>query len=205
MSATSRVWNRVLLFVAGAVLLLVGCAALAAGVVSAGNPPDWLRRAATRAVDAWGTAAAWTWEIEGIGTVPTIPLIAATVVVLLTVVLMIFVFTRGRGRSTTVLEVDSVDGRTTVDRNVVEALLTEPLIRRPDVLSARTGAYRVGKARAVELAITVRPGASLGAVVAAAEGVIAEWDQLLGARIPILLHLSDRRWRDALRSTMRAR
>ncbi|QYM65196.1 hypothetical protein [Microbacterium sp. Se5.02b] len=49
----------------------------------------------------------------------------------------------------------------------------------------------------------MRPGAPLGAVVDAAEAAIREWDELLGERIPIMLHLSDRRWRDAFRSPRR--
>ncbi|PRB16090.1 hypothetical protein [Microbacterium sp. MYb62] len=205
MNATNRLTNRVLLFVVGAVLLVVGAGAVAAGVLAAGNPPAWIERPASAARDVQDALAGWTWQVPGAGTVSVPLLIAAAAVVILIVLLLAFLGTRNRGRSKTVLEVDVAGGRTTVDRNVAEAVLTEPLMRRPDVLSARTGAYRIGGTRAVELAVTVRPGAPLGAVVAAAEAAVREWDELLGVRMPIMLHLSDRRWRDGFRSPTRVR
>lgn len=203
MNATNRVMNRVLLFFAGAALLVAGAVALAAGIISAGEVPEWMRRPASAVADLWESALGSTVEVGGVGAVSVPLLLAAATAVILTVLLIVFLSTRRRGRSKTVLEVDAAGGRTTVDRNVADAVLTEPLVRRPDVISARTGAYRVGRTRAVELAVIVRPGAPLGAVVEAAEEVIRDWDELLGARIPILLHLSDRRWRDAFRATTR--
>lgn len=205
MNTTNRVLNRVLLFLAGAVLLAAGVVALAAGVLSAGDPPVWLRGPASVVTDAWGSVTTRTVEVAGVGTVPVAMVLTATVLVVMTLLLLVFVCTRRRGRSKTVLAVDAADGRTSVDRSVVDAVLTDPLVERADVLSARTEAYRIGSTRAVGLTVTVRPGASLGAVVAAAERAIAEWDGLVGTRIPIMVHLSDRRWRDALRSTTRVR
>jgi hypothetical protein len=205
MNATNRFMNRFLLFVAGAVLLGGGGVALAAGILTAGDAPPWLRRPASTATDAVEAAAGWTWQIPGIGEVSASLLLAGVSAVILLAVLLTFLGTRRRGGTKTVLEVDVAGGRTTVDRDVAEAVLTEPLVRRPDVISARTGAYRIGRTRAVELAVIVRPGAPLGAVVTAAEKAVQDWDDLLGARIPILLHLSDRRWRDTFRSPTRVR
>lgn len=205
MNATNRFMNRLLLFVVGVVLLVGGGVALAAGTLAAGDPPRWLRRPASTATDAVETAAGWTWQIPGIGEVSASWLLAGATAVILTGILLAFLGTRRRGGTKTVLEVDVAGGRTTVDRDVAEAVLTEPLVRRPDVISARTGAYRIGRTRAVELAVIVRPGAPLGAVVTAAEKAVQDWDDLLGARIPILLHLSDRRWRDTFRSPTRVR
>ncbi|MFB8189633.1 hypothetical protein ACFC14_09940 [Microbacterium sp. NPDC055988] len=203
MNATNRFVNRSVLFLAGAVLLVAGAVALAAGVLAAGEPPAWLRRPATEVAAAWESAEGWTWQAMGIGPVSMPVLLAVAAAVVLTVLLVVFLSSRRRGRSKTVLDVVTATGRTTVDRNVVDAVLTEPLIRRPDVLSARTGTYRVGSTRAVELAVTVRPGAPLATVVAAAEAAIGDWDDLLGSRIPILLHLSDRRLREGFRSPTR--
>jgi hypothetical protein len=207
MNAINRVMNRVLLFAAGAVLLVGGVAALAAGVLAADEPPAWLRPLAATTTDAWEAVVGWTrtWEIAGIGAVSGLWLLAAAAAVITALLLVVFVCTRKRGGSRTVLEIDTAGGRTAVDRDVADAVLTETLVGRPDVLSARTGAYRIGGVRALELAVTVRPGASLGAVVTAAEGAIREWDELLGTRVPIMLHLKDRRWRDAHRSPSRVR
>lgn len=203
MNATNRLVNRLLLFVTGAILLAAGGLALAAGVLAGGDAPPWLRRPASVMSAAVETAATWTWQIPGVGPVSTVVLLTAAAAVLLVIALIAFLATRRRGRAKAVLEVDGAGGRTTVDRNVAEEVLTDPLIRRPDVLSARAAAYRVGRKHAVALAITVRPGAPLGAIVAATEKAVREWDHLLGARIPILVHLSDRRWRDAFRSPTR--
>jgi hypothetical protein len=205
MNATNRFVNRSVLFLVGAVLLVAGAVALAAGVLAAGEPPVWLRRPAAEVAAAWESAQGWTGQVAGIGPVPMLLLFAAATALVLTVLLVGFLCSRRRGRSKTVLDVDTATGRTTVDRNVVDAVLTEPLIRRPDVLSARTGTYRVGSTRAVELAVTVRPGAPLATIVEAAEAAIGEWDDLVGSRIPILLHLSDRRWREGFRSPTRVR
>ncbi|MDF2507307.1 MAG: hypothetical protein K0Q52_1166 [Microbacterium sp.] len=205
MNATNRFVNRSVLFLVGAALLVAGVVALAAGALATGDAPAWIRRPAREVAAAWEPARDGTWEVPGIGVVSTPLLFGAAAVLVLTTLLVVFLSSRRRGRSKTVLDVDTVAGRTTVDRNVADAVLTEPLIRRRDVLSARTGAYRIGQTRAVELAVTVRPGASLGGVVAAAEEAIGDWDDLLGSRIPVLLHLSDRRWREGFRAPTRVR
>lgn len=158
MNATNRFVNRSVLFLVGAALLIAGAVALAAGVLSAGDPPAWVRRPAAEVAAAWESVDNRTWQVMGIGPVPMPLLFAAAAALVLTVLLVVFLISRRRGRSKTVLDVHTATGRTTVDRNVVDAVLTEPLIRRPDVLSARTGTYRVGQTRAVELAVTVRPG-----------------------------------------------
>lgn len=203
MNATNRVTNRVLLFLTGVILLIAGAASLASGLFSAGDPPVWIREPVAAASDAWVTAAGWTVELGAIGAVPALLLIAAAVVVVLAVLLLVFICTRGRGRTKSVLWIDADEGRTTVDTSVADAVLTAPLLDRPDVLSARASTYRVKKTRAIELAVIVRPGASLANVVSAAEAAISDWDALLGSRVPVMLHLSDRRWRDAFQSRSR--
>lgn len=204
MKATNRVMNRIVLFIAGAILLIGGAAALVAGLLAAGDPPVWAQ-GLLASVEEAVAAAGWSIDVAGVGSVSLLLLIAAAAVLILTVLLSVFVFTRRRGGSAIVLEIDGVAGSTTVDRNVADAVLTAPLVSRPDVVSARTAAYRVRKTRAIELAVTVQPGASLQAVVAAAESAIRDWDELLGTRVPIMLHLSDRRWRDSLRPRTRVR
>jgi len=86
---------------------------------------------------------------------------------------------------------------------VVDAVISGALAERPDVLSARTGVYLVGGRRTVRLAVTVRQGASLGDVLAAAERAIADWDSLLGGEDPILIHFTDRGWLGRYRSAAR--
>ncbi|MBT2484974.1 MULTISPECIES: hypothetical protein [unclassified Microbacterium] len=203
MKTTNRVMNRVVLLLVGIVLLGAGVATIIAALQSAGASPAWLDGPVTAISEAWTTVGAWRVEVTGIGAVSVFMVAAAAAVIVLTMLLLMFVLSRRRGGSKNVLDVKSGDGRTTVDRNVADAVLTAPLNSRPDVIAARTSAYRLKTSHAIELAVTVRPGASLAAVTEAAETAIRDWDQLLGSRVPIMLHLSDRRWRDTFRARTR--
>jgi hypothetical protein len=198
MNATNRILNRGLLLVVGIVLLAAGAAAMVTGLRPAWLGP-WPERV-TEAAHALGGI-----DVAGAGTVPVLLVWALGVALLCAVLLVVFVFTRGRGKTKNVLRVEADGGRTVVDRNVAEALLAGTLAERPDVLSARTGAYLVRGTRAVELSVTVQRGASLSRVLAAAESAVQDWDALLGERIPVLVHLSDRTWRDRLRPRARVR
>lgn len=198
MNATNRVLNRGLLLVLGITLLAAGALAMVAGL-----QPDTLAAWPARAVEASGMLG--SVEMSSLGPVPVVAVIALAAALLVVVLLIVFVFTRGKGRTRNVLRVDTDGGRTVVDRNVAEAVLAGTLTARSDVLSARTGTYLVRGERAVELAVTVQPGASPDRVLAAAEAAVDDWDALLGARTPVLVHLADRSWRDGLRSRTRVR
>lgn len=199
MNATNRVVNRGLLFVFGIILLAAGATATVWGV-----QPAWLGPWPGRIAETVGALGEPRIEVTSGVVVPVAMVVALVVALLLAVLLAIFVFTRGRGKTRSVLRVNSDGGLTVVDRDVAEAVLAGTLSERADVLSARAGAYLVRGARAIEVAVTVRPGASLDRVLAAAESAVDDWDALLGARVPILVHLTDRSWRDGLRSRTRA-
>lgn len=200
MNATNRILNRGLLLVFGIVLLVAGAASLAAGL-----EPAWLGPWPKRTADVFAAFGEPSIELAGVGAVSVAVLVALGAALLLAVLLTVFVLTRGRGKTKTVLRIDADRGQTIVDRNVAEAVLAGALAERLDVLSARTGAYDVRGIRAVELAVTVQRGASLSRVLAAAESAVDDWDGLLGARIPILVHLADRSWRDGLLARTRVR
>ncbi|MBO0981912.1 hypothetical protein IPV10_15280, partial [Microbacterium sp. SD291] len=138
-------------------------------------------------------------------TIPGILVAASAAALLLTVLLLFFLFSRAGSKAKNVLRVETDGGRTTVDRNVADAVLTAPLAARPDVISARSAVHTVRRAPAVELVVTVRRGASLAGVLAAAESAVRDWDALLGVRTPVMVHLADRGWRDSLRSRRRVR
>lgn len=205
MRATNRVINRVVLALAGLVLLAAGVLLIGGAAHSAGVLPEWLDGPAAGASRVWASAAESEVEIQGLGVLPLLLVVAAGAASVMALLLLVFLFTRRRGGSKDVLDVRRPDGRTAVDRNVADAVLTDPLKARPDVVSARTSAHRLKRTHAIELAVTVRPGASLSAVSAAAEEAIRAWDALLGSRVPIMLHLADRRWRDTFRARTRVR
>ncbi|RPF20888.1 hypothetical protein [Myceligenerans xiligouense] len=200
MRSTNRVLNRGLLLLCGLLLAVAGAAALLAGTrPGRADLPALTAPAGT----AWSRARTWATGLPEVGGVPGIVVVALAAAVLLLVLLTVFVLTRGRGRTSTVLDLRAGDGRTSADREVAEAVLAAPLDRRPDVLSARTNVYRVRGAPAIEMLVTVRRGADLSVVLAAVDGVLGDWDALAGVRVPVLVHLSDRGWLDGLRSSRR--
>jgi hypothetical protein len=201
-SSTGRVLNRGLLLFCGLLLAAAGAAAILTG-----TPSGWA--GSVLPADAVGTAAsqvrASATNLPEVGGVPGAVVVGLAVAVLLTILLVVFLCTRGARRTTTVLDLDSEDGRVRVDRNVADAVLTGALGERTDVLSARTGVYRVKGAPAISLVLTVRRGADLSRVLSAAEDALHEWDALAGVRVPVMVHLSDRGWLDGLRSSTRVR
>ena len=199
MNSTNRVLNRIVLLVGGVLFAIAGIASLLWA-----TRPAWAEGAMIDAelfIDSVLTGS--MMEIPGVGAVPVALIAALAIALVLAVVLVVFAFARGGGSVDEVASVRAEAGRTDVDRNVVDAVISGALAERPDVLSARTGVYLVGGRRTVRLAVTVRQGASLGDVLAAAERAIADWDSLLGGEDPILIHFTDRGWLGRYRSAAR--
>lgn len=200
MNSTNRALNRAVLLIGGILFALAGVAALLWAV-----RPAWAQSVLSDVEQAVDAALSGTRVAVGDIDIPTVLIAAFIAALILAVVLTIFVFARGRGSVHEVARVKADDGRTDVDRNVVETVLSGALIPRQDVLSARTGVYLVKGTRTVRIAVTVRQGASLGDVIAAAERAIKDWDSLLGGEIPVLIHLTDRGWLGRYRSAARVR
>lgn len=198
MNATNRVVNRMVLLVIGLLLAAVG----AAVVLLAWSPP-WSHPVRAVADDAvaplrplWDVTV--TLPLLGID-MPAGALYAAGAALLLIALLTVFLCTRGGGRRRTVLDLGGPHGRTRVDREVARAVLADAIAARPDVLSARLDAYTVKRDPAIDLVVRMRRGADPSRVIAAVERVVEEWDALAGRRLPVLVHLADRTWRDRLR------
>ncbi|OAN35190.1 hypothetical protein [Microbacterium sp. H83] len=203
MNATNRFANRIVLFIAAVVLVVAGAALFVIGAVQNGIRADWISGLSRAMTDVWSIATRPTIDVAGIGVVPVAAVIAAAVVVVVLVLLIVFLSTRGGGRTADVWSADGADGRIAVDRSVADAVLGAPLRARPDVVSAQVSAWMIRGRRALELSVRVQPTARLDAVVAAAEQAVDVWDGLLDARTPVVLHLSDRSWRDAFRPRTR--
>lgn len=204
MNSTNRALNRAVLLVFALLLGAAGAVCLVLGI-----RPSWAEAPLAEAVRVIEAAFAGMQdaviEVPGAGEVPIVLIAAFVAALVLAVALIAFVFARGRGGVHEVASERAVDGRTDVDRSVVDAVLAGALASRRDVLSSRTGVYSVKGARTVRLAVTVRRGASLADVITAAERAIKDWDSLLGSEIPILIHLTDRGWLARYRSTVRVR
>lgn len=203
MNATNRIANRGVLLLTGLMLLALGVLA----VLLVWQPvwaQDLIRRATTAGEHAATVVGGWELSFAGL-TLPGWLAAGIAVALVMLVLLVIFLFTRRRGRASDVLRVSESDGRTIVDRSVAEAVLAGTLAERPDVLSAHAGVWKVRRANAVRLEVTVARGASLGRVLHAAEDAVADWDSLLGERVPVLVHLADRSWRRGLHAPARVR
>lgn len=202
MNATNRIMNRTVLLLTGLVLAVGGLIALAFGVRPAWAEP-WIQQGNTALVDLGVQMDALAVRLPDGTIVPGAVVVAFIVAIVIALATTLFLATRGGGRISDVLRHDDDKGRTSVDRNVADAILREPLVSRTDVLAVRTHAYRVSGARAVALGVTVRKGAPLDDVLAAADVAVQQWDRLAGTELPVVVHFEDTRWRDGMRTRTR--
>ncbi|RLP72764.1 hypothetical protein D9V32_15060 [Mycetocola tolaasinivorans] len=204
MNATNRIVNRALLLVTGLALAAVGMLLL----LASGRFP-WLDPAAD-AVAEWGdSVGAWAgsflFEIPGLGEVSGGLLIGFVAAIVLLVLLIIFLATRGGGRTGTAARRETERGNTEIDARLADDLIAAVLRESTDVLSAHTGVYRVRRAPAIRISLTLRRGAQLPRVLDSVDGALTRWDALVGHEIPVVLHLQGRGWLDRWRSATRVR
>ena len=203
MRTRSRILNRV-------VLLLAGALALAAALLAAQPllPPLLVSPWWEPVRHAIGDLARVTpsWRIPATGTVVDGGAVALGALGAgVAVILIAFLGTRRRRRTRTVATFEDAAGRTAVDESVADAVLADPLRSRADVLSSRTRAYRVARRTALRVAVVPRAGADLAALVSDVQRTAADWDALSGSQSPMVLHLADRGGLDRLRSGAKVR
>jgi len=203
-NATNRIANRILLFVVGLGLLAVAAAALLAVL------PMPLARDARRVLDdvlrqTQTTLDAWGEGLPHLGGLPGTAVLALAAGVVVAVLLLVFLLSRGGGRTAELVRDRTPAGTTTADSSVAEAVLTTPLRERADVLSSTVQAFRVRRVPAVRLAVVPRSGAGLAEILADADEAIEDWRALAGTPTPVLLHLADRSGFERLRSASRVR
>lgn len=170
MTRTNRLANRV-------ILALIGLVALGLGALVA-------------LPFASGLGIAVPWESLGV-TLPdaTQPLVlwsiagACLVVVLFAIA---WILTRGRGRTSTALSLDGA----TIDASVVQSVLRERLANAPDVVVVSASAHERRRGPVVLVRVQARPGPDLGALQTAVRGAIGRLDEVIGARIPLVVHLT---------------
>lgn len=205
MNATNRIVNRALLLVTGLALAVVG-AFLA---LASGRLPAW-------ADGVLDTVAGWLsgigdwlgsfwFELPGGVALSGAAVLAIAKIIVLLVLLIIFLSTRGGGKTATVLRVSGEQGETALDANLADTLIAARLRESTDVLSASTSVYRVRRAPAIRLAVTLRRGARLPRVLDEVQHAVSDWDALAGTTIPVILHLQGRGWLDRWRSATRVR
>lgn len=171
MTRTNRFVNRV-------ILALVGVLALAAGAALA------LPYAATLGftpVDpsSWGITVpdasqpVVLWSIAG----------GAVVIVAFA---LVWILTRGRGRTSTALSIAGA----TVDASAIQSVLRTRLAGSPDVVVVSASAHERRGGPVVLVRVQARPGPDLGALRSAVRDAIDNLDRVIGTPIPLVVHLT---------------
>ncbi len=198
MTGTNRTLNRT-------VLLLVGLAGLLGGAAIVGiwTMPAW---ASTRDGLVAGVASTvdrlGRWRLDladaGLGSVPAVLLIVPAAALLLAALVIAFVASQGRGRTQRVLRIPLKRGPAAgildVDVSVASATIGEPLAGRRDVVGVHVSAYRVRRQPVILAAVSPRRGADITAILEHAATAVADWQALLGRRVPVVVHLTRGSW-----------
>jgi len=144
------------------------------------------------AVGAWEANRAYpTVAIPNLPAPTTTGLwIAVASAVVLIVLSIAWIVSRGRGRSRTLLARSDAAGTTSIDARVAADFIADDLSRIADVVGVTSRAYRVRGTIALELTVTTRRAADVRAVVDAVRTAVEELDRVLDERIPVLLHVA---------------
>lgn len=170
MTRSNRLLNRTVLVITGLLALAVG-----AVVALPAIPDGWLAavgvdRSAVRLRELAGSEL---WLGAG----------GAALVVVLALVWML---TRGRGRTSTPVVVDGTE----LDIRVVEQLLRQATDGAPDLVGVHATAYRVRRTPVVRVRLDVRRGADLPRLLETFDRAVTRLDRTLGVQLPLLAHIT---------------
>jgi hypothetical protein len=175
MSRSNRTLNRVLLVLVAAL---------------------WLGLAAAVALVAWpdrlgelAGAVGLTVDVPQLS-VPTTPLALQIVVAaaaVLVVLALVWTLTRGRGGTPTAYREEAAE----VSIGAVRDIVRDRLEHHPDVLGLRIDASRLRGGTILLVKAEVRRAADLARLRRDLDAALADLDEILGAELPILIHLTD--------------
>ena len=186
MTSTNRGLNRFFIFLVGLILLVLGLAAIAVAAVPV-ITTGWQDTAPTvqQNVDGVHAAAAINPQVSWV----TIGVIA--VLVILAVLLIVFIFKQGHGRTSRLLRDDSTEhGVTVVDAKVAESLLQEALDDREELVASHVTTFDVKGTPTLNVSVTARRGVSPKDVAITVNTAVKALDGVLGREIPTYLHIS---------------
>ncbi|MEY2848048.1 MAG: hypothetical protein RI885_713 [Actinomycetota bacterium] len=182
MNNTNRAANRLFLLTVGVIVIILGAAAIAVGML-----PD-VRSAWTDIAPATASevnrvlgeaATAWIWYALLAGLLLTM------------IVLVAFIFRQGHGHTGRLVSTaETAAGSTIIESSFAEQLLASALRERPEFVSAGVSTYQVRRRPVVKVAITARRGVSPTDVVDIVERATTDLDSLLGVQVPTLIHIS---------------
>lgn len=160
MNSTNRFANRLVLFFAGIVALVIAAAAALAALqpVWTPEPVKAMFKSLRSFLESWDLSVA-SARVPG-------PLVAASACALLLLALMLwFLFTRTHAAPSTLSRDVFALGEVTVTDKTAAQVLTESLAARPDVISVNCRTALMRRAPALRLSLKARRGAQLPPIV----------------------------------------
>ncbi len=191
MNGTPRGLNRVLLSLAGLLLLAVGVGLVLIASVPAverwwqdyaGAQVDWLVDYEQRS-RLIVTGQSWVW------------LAAAAFFVLVVVLMVTWIANQGKGRANTLVaregnaDDDGAAGVVKLSSAVAEQALKSALLERTDLLGVSVTSYDFNKETALRVRVLPRQGVAPHDVARDVGELVAALDELLGVEVPVLLSI----------------
>lgn len=186
MNSTNRGLNRFFILVVGLIVLILGLATVAVGLIPRVRT-EWKDTAATVQKNVNGAFAASPMFNTGNS---WIGVCVIALLVILIIVLLVFIAKQGHGRTNRLMRDRTEHGVTVIDSTVAEQLLEDALTRRPELVSARVSTYDVKGTPTLDVAVTARRGVSPKEVASTVEQVVKTLDTVLGRQIPTLVQIS---------------
>jgi hypothetical protein len=173
---SNRALNRIILLVLGLVALIVA-AALALPMLPSGSVPRSVRDATSPD------------GLTRLAPAVTLEWIAAVVALVIIVVAVAWMATRGRGRTRV-----AIDGELGVDSRVADELIRDALSREPDVIASSVVAFRVRRRPVLRINVEARRGADLRRLTDAVHTAVEGLDVALGSdtahRLPVVVQVT---------------
>lgn len=103
---------------------------------------------------------------------------------------IVWIVTRGRGRTPRMITLTDKDGGLAIDAHVVSDLVGEALSANPDVVTAGASAFMVRGSRMLSIRLEARRGSDLPALIRSTEKIVSDLDEVIQQRIPVLLQVA---------------
>ncbi|WP_022902996.1 hypothetical protein [Curtobacterium sp. B8] len=173
MTKSNRTLNRIILLVLGLVAVIAGLT-IGAGVLPAVR--DALKPYVTLPSNV-SVPAASLWIVAG-------------VCVVVIVLALAWVFTRGRGGTSVAVRERAGEDQVTINVALVRDVIDHELHGVRDVVGAKVDTYLVKRQRAARIRVNVRRGGDAVTVLDAVDHAIGVLDRTLGRQVPVLVHLT---------------
>ncbi|MFT2815441.1 hypothetical protein [Leifsonia sp. A12D58] len=187
MNNTNRGANRLLIFVCGLLLLVVGAVAVAGALVPS------IRDGWKDSIDEINAQMSTWLQQTALGSTGVSWIMPAILVLLVIaiVLLIVFIARQGRGHTGTALtESTSEHGTTIIDAAVPQNAIQDALAKRPEFVTSHVSMYKVRRTPVLKVAVTCRRGVSPRDAALIVESKLRALDELLGREIPALVQIS---------------